>query len=102
MKKYEMFGPNVADKYALAITKIFGLGCNSKPELYYHVSVLRGSAPHVFSKICKILSRFSVAPWDDVLYSFTVGARFFGPFQAGDAEVSCSSQKRAKLKSIFF
>ena len=26
-----MFGPNVADKYALAATKNLGLGCNSWP-----------------------------------------------------------------------
>ena len=44
-----------------------------------------------FLKYVRSLSQFSVAPWDDVLYSFTVGARFFGPFQADAAEVLCSS-----------
>ena len=30
-KKSEIFGPNVADKYASAITKYLGLGCNIWP-----------------------------------------------------------------------
>ena len=39
-KKYEKFGPNMADKYALAVTKNLGLGCNSQPCSAGHIIII--------------------------------------------------------------
>ena len=63
MKKYEMFGPNVADKYASAITKNFGLGCTNSQScsegyfiIMYPSSVV---VPHMyFLKYVRSLASF--------------------------------------------
>ena len=38
-----MFGPNVADKYSLVVTKNLGLGCNSQPCFASHFLIINSS-----------------------------------------------------------
>ena len=42
-----MFGPNVADKYSLAITKKLGLGCNSQSFFASHFLIINSSLMHL-------------------------------------------------------
>ena len=39
-----MLGPNVADKYSLAVTKNLGLGCKSQPCVAGHFLVMQPSS----------------------------------------------------------
>ena len=50
-----MFGPNVADKYSLAVTKNLGLGCNSQPCFASHFLIVNLTFMHlVFHQIYKV------------------------------------------------
>ena len=51
--KSEMFGPNVADKYASAITKNLDLGCNFRPCSLDHFYII-----HATSSVNKIIPTF--------------------------------------------
>ena len=46
LRKPEMFGPNVADKYAWNVTKYLGLGCNSQPCSADHFLIIHRRHAH--------------------------------------------------------